>query len=143
MSGKKVMLAILVVLVVGFIILQLLPAPGRTNPPIISQVHWNSLETEALVRRACYDCRSNETVWPWYAQFAPVSWLVGRDVNQGRRAMNFSEGIAGIDGGELIDDIERGKMPPGIYLLMHPEVNLSDAEKAQLIEGIRATLGGR
>jgi len=141
MSRGRTVLSVIGILLIGFVILQLLPAPARTNPPVISQVQWNSPETEALVRRTCYDCHSNETVWPWYAQIAPMSWLVGRDVNEGRRALNFSEVRREFEGGELIENIENGKMPPRSYLILHPEANLSDAEKAQLIEGIRATLG--
>jgi hypothetical protein len=44
-----------------------------------------------LARHACYDCQGNETNWPWYANIAPASWLAQRHVNEGRRALNFSD----------------------------------------------------
>jgi hypothetical protein len=52
------------------------------NPPVTGEVPAPA-EVKAVLRRACYDCHSNETRWPWYSQIAPVSWLVGRDVKQG------------------------------------------------------------
>ena len=63
------------------VLIQLVPfGRSHTNPPVVKEVAWDSAQTKALVRRACYDCHSNETVWPWYSNVAPVSWLVQRDV---------------------------------------------------------------
>ena len=62
----------------------------HTNPPIVKEPAWNSASTRQLAKRACFDCHSNETRWPNYARVAPVSWLVERDVQQGREALNFS-----------------------------------------------------
>src|ERR1035437_156738 len=75
-----------------FILIQLVPfGRDHTNPAVVKDAPWNSPETRALVKRACYDCHSNETTWPWYSHVAPVSWLVQRDVNGGRGHLNFSE----------------------------------------------------
>src|SRR5271169_1433876 len=60
--------------------------PAETREPV-----WNSSWTRELVHRACFDCHSNETVWPWYSHVAPVSWLLRRDVNGGRSHLNFTE----------------------------------------------------
>jgi hypothetical protein len=139
---RKVILAILGVGVVAFVVLQLLPFGGRTNPPVTYQVNWDSPETESLMRRACYDCHSNETVWPWYAYIAPVSWLVVNDVNDGREALNFSEGTGEMEAGEIMEVVREGEMPPRLYLTMHPDARLSEADQAQLREGLRATFSG-
>ncbi|MBZ0276144.1 MAG: heme-binding domain-containing protein [Anaerolineae bacterium] len=139
---KRIILGVIGLVVLGFIVIQFVPGYERTNPPVTQQVNWNSPETEALMRRACYDCHSNETVWPWYSQIAPVSWLTVKDVNEGRRNLNFSTGRGELEAGELIEQLERGSMPPRIYLTMHPEANLSADEKAILIAGIRASLRG-
>ena len=60
-----------------------------TNPPIQQDVAAPPA-VAAVLRRACYDCHSNETVWPWYSQVAPISWLLERDVREGREELNFS-----------------------------------------------------
>lgn len=138
-NQRKLILGVVGVLVAGFLILQVLPVYPRTNPPVQYHVSWSSPETETLMREACYDCHTNETVWPWYAQIAPVSWLVVHDVDEGREALNFSDGTGELEADELIEQIDEGAMPPNIYKMMHPDANLSADQQAALIAGIRAT----
>lgn len=145
---RKIMFSLLGLCITGFIALQIIPVGNFIavlkrvdNPPVITDIQWDSAETEHLVRTACYDCHSNETVWPWYSNIAPVSWLIVRDVNKGRRAMNFSE-----EGADKIDvkDIEwhvTHDMPLWYYLPLHPEANLTDEQKIQLVAGLRAIFG--
>lgn len=120
----------------------LVPDLRPSNPPVTNTVQWDSPETQALWNRACGDCHSNETVWPWYSYFAPGSWLVTHDVLDGRKKLNISEVIKK-SGEDMAEQVQRGKMPMDIYVLMHPEANLSDAEKQQLIAGLQATFGGQ
>ena len=61
------------------------------NPPVIQEPAWDSPATRALAKQACFDCHSNETVWPAYAKVAPISWLIAHDVDEGRSVLNFSE----------------------------------------------------
>jgi hypothetical protein len=140
---KKLVVFGVPAIIVVFVVLQLLPM-GRgqqTNPPVVDELAWNTAETRALAERACFDCHSNETEWPWYSRIAPMSWLVTRDVIQGRDHMNFSDwGEAGQDIEDIIEQIEEGNMPPSFYLPMHPEAQLNAGEKTQLIEGFRTTL---
>ncbi|MEO8611929.1 MAG: heme-binding domain-containing protein [Chloroflexota bacterium] len=138
-SKRNIILGVIAVIVVGFIVLQVIPGFAPTNPAVQYKVTWSSAETASMMRRACYDCHSNETIWPWYAQFAPISWLVVHDVNEGRQKLNFSEGTGEMEARELIRQIESDKMPPKIYLTMHPDANLTADEKAALIAGIQAT----
>ncbi len=134
------LLIFLGILVVSFAAIQLIPV-SRTNPPVTSEPNWDSPETRALAQRACFDCHSNETQWPWYAYVAPVSWLVARDTVEGREELNFSEwGTRREEAEEIVEVILEAKMPLPIYILMHPEANLTDAERSQLAEGLRATL---
>lgn len=73
-------------------LLQVVPfGHEHTNPAVIQEPAWDSPRTRALVKRACFNCHSNETVWPWYSRIAPISWLAQRDVNKGRGSLNFSE----------------------------------------------------
>jgi hypothetical protein len=93
------------------------------------------------VKRACFDCHSNESRWPLYAYVAPVSWLIYNDVMEGRSRMNFSEwNTRSRDMGDIIEEIQSGGMPPAIYLPMHPEAQLTVAEKQQLITGLTNSL---
>ena len=78
---------------VGVIVLMQIIPYGRThsNPPVTREPSWDSPRTRELARRACFDCHSNETRWPWYADVAPFSWVVQRDVDIARNVINFSE----------------------------------------------------
>jgi cytochrome c551/c552 len=125
------------------VLIQVVPF-GRqhANPPVIQEPAWDSPQTRDLARRACFDCHSNETVWPWYSSVAPVSWLNQRDVNDGRSHLNFSEwNKAQKHAGHVVKEIQSGDMPLWFYLPMHSEARLSDAEKGELIAGFRKTPG--
>jgi hypothetical protein len=140
--SKRLMQAALV-LVVVFAAAQLV-RPERANPPTdvsrTIQAHVGTTsELAAILDRACRDCHSNGTVWPWYTQIAPVSWLMAYGVSKGRNAVNFSEWAAyplHQQRATLVascQDVSAGKMP-GVYTLLHPEMRLS----AQDIETICA-----
>lgn len=104
----------------------------RRNPPITADVAAPPA-VAAVLRRACYDCHSNETVWPWYAGVAPISWLLARDVREGRAELNFSTWDR-YDAAkrkkklkESWDEVTEGEMPPWFYVLAHPEARLDPA----------------
>ncbi len=126
-----------------FVLLQFVPyGRNHTNPPVRQEPAWDSPNTAALVRRACFDCHSNETAWPWYSNVAPVSWLVQRDVDEGRRKLNFSEwDRPQKNADEAAEQIQKGEMPPWFYLPLHPQARLSQGEKQALMGGLQATLG--
>jgi cytochrome c551/c552 len=145
MLGKILKIIVITVLVgIGiFLLIQLIPyGKDYINSPVVSEPNWDSQQTRDLAKRACFDCHSNETVWPWYSKIAPVSWLVYRDVIEGRRRLNFSDWQNSYlrDSGEIASVINEGEMPPFQYLPMHPSARLSTAEKTQLINGLEATL---
>lgn len=106
----------------------------KTNPPVEGAL-VTPPEIENLMRRACYDCHSNETVWPWYTNVAPVSWLVTRDVKEGREELNFSRWGAYDDAKKIkklkktAKEAAKGEMPPWYYVLAHPEARLSPTEQ--------------
>lgn len=128
---KFVVIAI-VILLAGSQFIQ----PDRSNPPInpaatFEAVAMPGAEFTAVVHRACYNCHSNNTVWPWYSRIAPVSWLVADDVKEGRAHLNFSEwGLLGPDVArtrlqDVCDEVQAGDMPLWQYRLIHPEAKLS------------------
>jgi Haem-binding domain len=114
---------------------------SHTNPPVQAEPQWSSAQTRALAKRACFDCHSNLTTWPWYSNLAPVSWLVQRDVDSGRGALNFSEWNRPQDGaGDAAEAVAGGSMPPWYYTIQHPTAKLSSADKQALMDGLAATL---
>src|SRR5512146_457173 len=128
--GRLVLLAALALLVV----IQLVPyGRDHTNPPVRAEPAWDSPQTRALAVRACYDCHSNQTTWPWYSNVAPVSWLIQRDVDSGRRHLNYSTwNQPQRREGNAARQVQRGEMPPGYYVIIHPTAALSPAEKQAL-----------
>lgn len=131
-------------LLVLLLAMQLVPyGRDHTNPPVVAEPTWDSPETRALFVRACADCHSNQTVWPWYSNIAPVSWLVAHDVEEGRAKFNVSMwGQQRNEGDEAAETVREGEMPLKIYLPTHPEARLTPAERERLIAGLAATFGG-
>jgi hypothetical protein len=138
-SQAKWVLAAAVVVVAA---LQLLPIARRTNPPVRPEERYDrhlQLEPEisALLDRACMDCHSNETRWPWYSRVAPMSWLIIRDVERGRKVLNFSEwsrqaGRRPEIGASMLAAAcaaaKTGRMPRFPYSAFHPEARLSKSD---------------
>jgi hypothetical protein len=125
-------------LFLGFGGIQLIPI-DRTNPPVTCEIKWDLVETKTIAVNACYDCHSNETVWPWYSKIAPVSWRVANHVTEGREHINFSEWDVQYNPDLLIEDFAdvllHNTMPTRDYRWAHGEARLSDDEKQQLIDG--------
>ena len=113
--------------------LQFVPVT-RVNPTERSEAALPP-EVQGLLQRACFDCHSNETRWPWYSYIAPVSFLIAHDVRDGRRELNFSLWNQYNDRRkarkfkEIVEQVEKKKMPQWYYVLVHPEAKLSDAER--------------
>ena len=131
---KKIKI-VLVFILVPFLLIQFIPV-NRDNPPIDNSLALTvPSNVEKILKNSCYDCHSNETIWPAYSYVAPVSWLVSRDVKFGREELNFSEWNKMTEEkrlhkkDEIIEEISRETMPMPIYLLTHPSASLSDEDK--------------
>jgi hypothetical protein len=138
----KVFLVALACIVGVFALMQLVPY-GRThsNPPVIQEPQWDSPHVRELAVRACFNCHSNETAWPWYAKLAPFSWVVQFDVEVARSVVNFSEwnrpyDLAPYSGPSVMT----GNMPPLKYRMAHREADLTLAEAHELARGLDAML---
>ncbi len=138
--SKKVLIAFGVLIALALLI-QLVPyGRDHTNPPVVAEPNWDSAETKALYDRACADCHSNDTTWPWYSNIAPISWLVQHDVEDGRRHLNTSVwGTQRVETHEIGEVIREGEMPMPVFLITHPEARLTQAEKDALAQGLLAT----
>jgi len=141
-NGIRMLAGAALVVTTLFVAVQLVPyGRAHTNPATRAEPTWDSTRTRQLAERACFDCHSNETEWPWYSHMAPVSWLVQYDVVEGRAALNFSEfDRPQEEAHEAAEEVEEGEMPMPIFLISHPDARLSEAEHAQLVQGLRATL---
>ena len=128
-----------------FVAMQLIPYGWtHSNPPVSADAPWPSAEAEAIARESCYSCHSNETDWPAYSYVAPASWLVRRDVDEGRSKLNFSTwGQGDDDADEAAEEVEEGAMPPSKYTLMHPGAKLTDEEARILVDALEAMTGDR
>ncbi len=115
----------------------------RVNPPV-EEILTAPGDIDAILRRACYDCHSNETRWPWYGRVAPASWLVAHDVEEGREYLNLStwnrydDAAMGKNLEEICEEIEEGAMPPWYYLPLHPGARLNDEERALIRAWVRS-----
>lgn len=108
-------------------------------------------EVEAILKRACYDCHSNATTYPWYANVQPLGWWLEWHVRDGKKHLNFSE-FASYTARratrkleEVAEEVREHNMPLPSYLLTHPEARLSDADVKLLSDWAtetRRSLGG-
>ncbi|MDR4953042.1 heme-binding domain-containing protein [Chryseobacterium sp. ES2] len=129
---------------VAFALIQFFPI-DRTNQPVDTKVNFvdarkSPEKIRTLLKNACYDCHSNETVYPKYAFIAPVSWSVKSHVNEGREHLNFSawqtynKDLKENMLNKSIQTIQNKTMPMPGYIVYHKEANLSEAERALLIQ---------
>jgi hypothetical protein len=125
---------------VAILILIQIIQPSRTNPPVVPsralEAHVDvPPEVQVVLKRACYDCHSNATVWPWYSYVAPISWYVAHDVNVGRSHVNLQDWEAQVNEKEGKEHlgltcklIREGQMPPADYRFMHKGTDVSPEE---------------
>jgi Haem-binding domain len=148
---KKIVLALLIL----FVLVQFVPRSvfPITNPPVIQAdtVEARAValtpQVAAILKRSCYDCHSNTTVWPWYNKVAPVSWLLSSDVSEARGNVNFSEWgrydakRAAAKLQNICEQVDRGEMPLWYYTPLHPKTKLSAADKTAICAWTHAELG--
>jgi len=126
-----------VVIAIG---IQFIPyGKNHINPTSAVEIKWDSQHTKDLFTKACADCHSYNTVWPEYANYAPISWLITSDIQEGREHFNISTGVSSRDISEVIESIEEGEMPMYIYTILHTEAKLTSTEKQDLISGLKKT----
>jgi hypothetical protein len=137
---KRILLALFVIL-----LLMQFYRPAHTNPPIEAKNTIQAAmpvpkDVDAILDRSCNDCHSNRTVWPWYSNVAPMSWLLVDHVKEGRQELNFSEFATysarrkGRKFQEICEQIKEGEMPLDQYVILHPEAKLSAAERQRLCQ---------
>lgn len=127
------------VLFVPFLLAQLIPyGHQHTNPPVTGEPEWASPEVRTLVVRACYDCHSNLTHWPWYSYIAPASWLAHIHVYDGREELNFTEwDLPGQNTKGIADYVYINHMPPTSYQFFHASARFTEEERQVVVDGFK------
>jgi hypothetical protein len=146
---KKILLGLLGVLI---IIQFIKPAKNQSSAVTPDDIFANFQapdSTKQLIQTACYDCHSNNTIYPWYAEIQPVAWWLADHVNEGKSELNFSEFAsykpkkADHKLEEVIEMIQEGEMPLKSYTLIHGDAKLSEAQKTGIItwaNGLRSQI---
>lgn len=136
---RKVLLGLLIVVFLIQFIPANLPEVIENNPDDLLQNNDIPEEIAAIIKTSCYDCHSNETVYPWYSHVTPISFLVARDTRIGRKNINFSnwQSLSRSDKAKALDEaaeeVDDGNMPLPIYPLTHPGARLSANERKAFV----------
>jgi hypothetical protein len=119
------------------------PEPPRQNKPLFQGAQID-VPTRALFLRACQDCHSENTRWPWYSRLPPASWMISKDINEARHQVNFSawESYRADERAEFLTRIggmvRTGLMPLPRYTLLHRDAVLTEDDRRQIYEWSRA-----
>jgi mono/diheme cytochrome c family protein len=110
------------------------------SPSVTGEPVWDSPRTQELATRSCAACHSNQPTWPWYANVAPLSWVVQHQVDDGRAVLNLSELDRVQPATASGASVQGGHMPPGFAALIDGKLQLTDVERDDLVRGLQATL---
>ena len=142
---KRFLLYATIGLVLVFGLIQLVPY-RVTNPTANAEPTWDTPRTRQLASAACFDCHSDQTAAYWWEDIAPLSWWITNHVDEGRRALNFSECTkrTGGESGEAAETITNGSMPPNYYtwLGLHSDATMTAQQRRELAAGLKTTLRG-
>jgi hypothetical protein len=139
----KVLRILLLVLLIAFVALQFVPnkMPENTEAGKDDLIASGVLPSDisSILRTSCYDCHSGQTSYPWYSKVAPASWLLAKDIREGREDLNFSEWgslskrrqVRNL--GKIKEEVTKDDMPLKKYLLIHRDAKLSPEQKTALV----------
>lgn len=141
---KKILRVVAIVVALLFAGVQFV-RPAKVNPPVepgraLENHVTVTTEVAAVLSRACMDCHSNQTRWPWYSNVAPASWFVVDHVNHGRSHLNFSDWArwSPSESAEMLEqvcrEVKRGQMPLESYVMLHPDAKLTPADVKTLCD---------
>lgn len=139
MKTKRIVVIVLVILV-GIQLIRIDRSAVVSAPENdILSLHPASESVQATLKSACYDCHSNESKYPWYSQVAPISWLIGHHIEEGREHLNFSTwGEYSAErkahkAEECVEEMEEGEMPMKGYVLLHADAKLTETQQKELV----------
>lgn len=147
---RRRILLIIIIILIGIQFIR--PAKNQSNDVLtsdISHVYPVPQNVSVILKKACNDCHTNNTVYPWYAQIQPVGWWLNHHIKEGKDELNFNEfGAYAVQRQyhkleEVVEQVKEGEMPIWSYTLIHTNAKLTDEEKQTLInwaQGIRNTM---
>lgn len=136
---KKIVLGLAVVVVILQFIRPEKNISGVTTQSITQQFAVPP-GVQTVLQRSCYDCHSNRTAYPWYAEIQPAGWFLAKHVRDGKRGLNFDEYTSYRlmkqyrRFNDIIEQVQGGEMPLPSYLLIHRYAQLSASEKDEMIQ---------
>lgn len=143
--SKKILPGILIILIAIQFIQPARNKNGQVLPTAISKMYSLPENVQATLKIACYDCHSDNTQYPWYADVQPVGWVLDRHIKEGKEELNFSEFGSYSHRRQInklkaiVNSIHDDNMPLSSYTLMHKKARLSAAEKISIIDWARKT----
>ncbi len=147
---RKILKRTFQILLLAFIIIQFIrPAKNRADGISnndISKIYTVPAEVESILKTSCYDCHSNNTVYPWYAEVQPVTWWLNNHIVDGKKHLNFSE-FSGYSLRKQYHKLEetdemvtKGVMPLDSYLWIHNNAKLNDAQKSIVVNWVKTVM---
>ena len=147
---KKILKRTFQILLVAFIVIQFFhpaknQAEGISNNDI-TKLYAVPADVQTILKTSCYDCHSNNTVYPWYAKIQPVAWWLNDHIEEGKKEINFSEFASYRIGkqyrklNEVNEQIKKGEMPLDNYLWIHSDAKLSDQQKITVTNWVNDTI---
>jgi len=150
---KKILKRTFQILLLAFIVIQFFrPAKNRSegvSANDITKVYAVPENVQAILKTSCYDCHSNNTVYPWYSQIQPAAWWLNDHIQEGKRELNFSEFASYRIGrqyrklNEINEQVKEGEMPLDSYLWIHKNAKLDEQQKLALanwVTSVRDTI---
>ncbi len=146
---KRILLVLLVVLILIQFFRPQRNISASPSPADISTIYPVPANVGSILKKACYDCHSNNTNYPWYANVQPIAWWLNDHVEEGKRGLNFSEFASyrlrkqyhKLE--EVIDEVKKGDMPLQSYTLIHADARLTAEDRNALTnwaDAIRDTM---
>jgi Haem-binding domain len=145
---KKIFKRTFQILLLAFIVIQFIhPAKNKSegiSNNDISKIYAVPADVQAILKTSCYDCHSNNTVYPWYASIQPAAWWLADHIKEGKRELNFSEFASYRIGRqyrkleEVNKQVKEGEMPLESYLWIHKNAKLSNEQRLTLANWVNA-----
>lgn len=135
---------ILLVLLVALIAIQFFhPAPNKAagaQPNFIGNKYPVPEEVNGILAKACYDCHSNNSRYPWYSKIQPFDWWITDHIKEGKKEFNFDEYLARSPRyqynkiHEVAEQMEKHEMPLKSYLWIHKDAKLTEVEIKKVVD---------
>jgi hypothetical protein len=132
---KRILIALLIILVLIQFIRPQKNIHAGVQPNSILNKYPASAEVKSILEKACFDCHSNNTRYPWYNNIQPVAWWLNDHINEGKRELNFDEFLTYPVKkqfkkiGKAMDEVKEGGMPLSSYTIIHKDAKLTATEK--------------